>query len=119
MIVMSPRTAIPKTVDEYLAHLPSEMRAALQKLRTTIRKAAPEAEEVISYQMPAFRHHGMLVYFAAFKDHCSLFVWSPAVRREFAMELQPFAAGKGTLHFTSREPLPSALVTRIVKTRVA
>ena len=95
------------------------MRAALQKLRKTIREAAPEAEEVISYHMPAFRHHGMLVYYAAFKDHCSFFMGSASARRRFAEELKLFAAGKGTVHFTPQRPLPTALVRRIVKARVA
>lgn len=95
------------------------MRAALQKLRKTIKAAAPEAEEVISYNMPAFRHQGILVYYAAFKDHCSLFVGSAAAHKKFAVELKPFAGGKGTVHFTPERPLPAALVTRIVKARVA
>lgn len=115
----SPRSAVPKTVDEYLANVPADMRRSLQRLRKTIRAAAPGAEEVISYQMPAFRYRGMLVYYAAFKDHCSFFVGSPAVRRKFAEELKPFAAGKGTVHFTPERPLPGPLVTRIVKARVA
>ncbi len=118
-IMGSQRSAAPKSVDEYLANVPAEMRAALQKLRKTIREAAPEAEEVISYQMPAFRHHGMLVYYAAFKDHCSFFPGSLSVRQEFAEELKPFAAGKGTVHFTPQRPLPTELVKRIVKARVA
>ena len=71
------------TVDEYLANVPTEMRATLQNLRKTIRAAAPEAEEVISYHIPAYRYHGMLVYFAAFKDHCSFFVGSVATLRRF------------------------------------
>ncbi|MGQ0797458.1 MAG: iron chaperone [Methanobacteriota archaeon] len=113
------RKVAPKSVDEYLASVPADMRPALQNLRKTIREAAPEAEEVISYQMPAFRHHGMLVYYAAFKDHCSFFVGSSAARRKFAAVLKPFAAGKGTVHFTPQRPLPAALVKRIVKARVA
>lgn len=107
------------TVDEYLERLPPEFRGALQRLRNTIRAAAPKAEEVISYGMPAFRYHGMLVYYAAFADHCSLFVGSPTARRRFARELKPFAAGKGTVHFTVEKPLPAGLVTRIVRARVA
>lgn len=94
-------------------------RATLQRLRKTIRAAAPDADEVISYQMPAFRQNGMLVYFAAFEDHCSLFVGSATVRRAFSAELKPFMTGKGTLRFTPDQPLPTGLVTRIVKARVA
>lgn len=109
----------PKTVDEYLARVPPEFRTALQRLRKTIKAAAPDADEVMSYQMPAFRQSGMLVYFAAFKDHCSFFVGSAAVRRQFSTELKSFKAGKGTLHFTPDRPLPADLVIRIVKARVA
>ena len=117
---MTPRPApAPKTVDEYLARVPPKFRATLQRLRKTIKAAAPDAEEVISYQMPAFRQNGMLVYFAAFEDHCSLFVGSPKVRRQFSAELKPFMRGKGTLRFTPDRPLPAGLVTRIVKVRVA
>ena len=116
---MTPRPApAPKTVDEYLARVPSKFRATLQRLRTTIKAAAPGAEEVISYRMPAFRQNGMLVYFAAFEDHCSLFVGSPKVRRQFSAELKPFMRGKGTVHFNPDRPLPAGLVTRIVKARV-
>ncbi len=109
----------PNTVDDYLAALPPDTRAALQKLRKTIKAAAPDAEEVISYQMPAFRQNGMLVYYAAFKDHCSFFVGSAKVRRQFSAELGPFKAGKGTLRFTPDKPIPAALVRRIVKVRLA
>jgi uncharacterized protein YdhG (YjbR/CyaY superfamily) len=115
----SQRSPAPKSVDEYLTNVPADMHRALQKLRKTIRAAAPEAEEVISYQMPAFRHHWMLGYYAAFKDHCSFFVGSATARRKFARELKPFAAGKGTVRFTPQKPLPAELVKRIVKERVA
>jgi len=111
-------SAIPTTHDEYLASVPSDMRAALRDLRKTIRAAAPDAEEVISYQMPAFRHHGILVHYAAFRDHGSLFVGGEA-RAKFAKDLGPFPGGKGTIQFTPQRPLPAALVTRIVKVRVA
>ena len=117
---MAPRRARPpKTVDEYMARVPPKFRATLQRLRRLIKAAAPDAEEVISYQMPAFRQNGMLVYSAAFEDHCSLFVASDEVRRRFAAELKPFATGKGTLRFTPEQPPPARLVTRIVQVRVA
>ncbi len=106
-------------VEAYLAKVPPEMRAALERLRETIRKAAPSAQEIISYQMPAFRLQGNLCYYAAFRDHCSLFIGSVATQRKFAKELKPFAAGKGTVHFTPERPLPASLVTRIVRARVA
>src|SRR5438093_10239228 len=119
-VVMAPKGApAPKTIDEYLALVPPKFRAALQRLRKTINAAAPDAEEVISYRMPAFRQNGMIVYFAAFKDHCSLFGVSPTLRREFSAELKPFMAGKGTYQFTPEKPIPADLVRRIVKARVA
>jgi uncharacterized protein YdhG (YjbR/CyaY superfamily) len=107
------------SVDNYIKSVPKNMRAVLNKLRKTIKAAAPDADEVIGYQMPAFRQNGMLVYYGAFKDHCSFFVGSAIVRRQFSAELKPFQAGKGTLHFTPDRPLPADLVTRIVKARVA
>ncbi len=106
-------------MDAYLAAVPPDQRRALESLRRTIRAAAPEAEEVISYRMPAFRQNGVLVYFAAFEDHCSFFPGSVVTQAKFAKELRSFAAGKGTIHFTPEHPLPAALVTRIVKARVA
>jgi uncharacterized protein YdhG (YjbR/CyaY superfamily) len=106
-------------VDAYLARVPPKFRTLLQRLRKTIKAAAPEAEEVISYRMPAFRQNGMLVYYAAFADHCSLFVGSPHVLQEFSAELEPFRAGRGTVRFTPDRPLTTGLVRRIVKARVA
>jgi uncharacterized protein YdhG (YjbR/CyaY superfamily) len=108
-----------REVEHYLAHQPPEMRAALGRLRATIRAAAPKAEEVISYRMPAFRQNGLLVCYAGFKDHASLFVASATARRKFAPELKPFASGKGTFRFSPEKPLPVGLVRRIVQTRVA
>jgi len=115
----NPRGAVPKAVDEYLAGVPGDMRAALERLRKTIKAAAPGAQEVISYGMPVLRLHGMLVYYAAFADHCSFFVGSSTVRQRFAAELKPYAAGRGTLHFTPQRPLAASLVARIVKARVS
>ncbi|HZY70565.1 MAG TPA: DUF1801 domain-containing protein [Thermoplasmata archaeon] len=106
-------------VEEYLASVSPRLRPSIRRLRATIRAAAPGAEEVISYRMPAFRLHGMLVYYAAFRDHCSFFVGSGTVRANFAKELRPFATGKGTLRFSPEHPLPTALVRRIVRARVA
>ena len=116
---MRAKIAAPKTVDEYLARVPDDKRAALQRLRAVIKSAAPDAEEVVSYGMPAFRQRRMLVYYAAFKDHCSFFIGGPATRSRFAAELKPFMAGKGTVHFTPEKPLPDDLIRRIVKARVA
>ena len=111
--------AAPTGVEEYLAALPEESRAALEKLRKTIKAAAPEATETISYQMPAFKDQGrFLVSYAAFKDHCSLFPASYAVIEALGEELKPYFTGKGTIRFHPSKPLPAALVKRIVKARL-
>lgn len=102
-----------KTIDEYLALQTDEARITLELLRQAIRKAAPEAVEVISYQMPAFKFHGMLVYFAAFKNHCSLFV-SPAVILAFKEQLANYKLSKGTIQFPIDQPMPEDLVQEIV-----
>ena len=109
----------PASVDEYLAAVPERSRAALEGLRETIRAAAPEATETIAYQMPAFREHGrFLVSFAAYKDHCSLFPGGKAVMEAHGEALRPYLSGKGTLRFTADDPIPAALVEKIVKTRI-
>ena len=110
-------SATAKTVDEYLARVPKEARVTLEKLRQTIRAAAPQAVEVISYQMPMFKHHGMLVGFAAFKDHCSLFPGS-GVMEEYQDELKGYKTSKGTIRFTVDKPLPATLVKKLVKARI-
>jgi uncharacterized protein YdhG (YjbR/CyaY superfamily) len=109
----------PSSVEEYLAALPADKRTALEKLRKTIKAAAPEATETISYQMPAFKDHGrILVYYAAFKDHCSLYPASEAVMEALGDELKPYFAGKGTIRFPADKPLSAALVRKIVKARL-
>ena len=111
--------AAPTSVEDYLAALPEGSRAALEKLRKTIRAAAPEATETISYQMPAFKDHGgFLVSYAAFKDHCSLFPASKAVIEALGEELTPYFTGKGTIRFQADKPLPAALVRKIVQVRI-
>ncbi len=109
---------IPQTVDDYLAALPEDARATLEKIRKTIKAVAPKATEVISYQMPMYKQHGMLVGFAAFKDHCSLF---PGVVPIVAHkdELKAYKTSKGTIRFPIGKPLPAALVKKLVKTRIA
>lgn len=107
----------PVTIDEYLKELPGPVRTTLENLRRTIQSAAPKAEEVISYGMPAFKHHGMLVYFAAFKNHYSFFPGSASMAG-LDKELEPWRTSKGTLQFTTDKPLPSALIRKIVKARV-
>lgn len=109
--------AVPKTIDDYLSRLPEGVRTSLENLRKTIKSAAPKAEEVISYGMPAFKLHGMLVYFAAFKNHCSFFPGSASIAK-LKNELKPYQTSKGTIQFTIDKPLPVTLVRKIVKARV-
>lgn len=111
--------ADPATVEGYFAALSEESRAALDQVRATIRAAAPDATELISYRMPAFRAHGrILVYYAAFKDHCSLFPATEVLRSSLGADLEPYLAGKGTIRFPADRPLPLGLVTRIVEVRL-
>lgn len=110
--------AKPRSVDHYIAACPPEARAILRKLRSTIKRAAsPKAEEIISYRMPAFRLHGTLVYFAAFKNHIGVF---PPIRGDAKLEaaVAKYAGPKGNLKFPLDQPFPYALVARIVKFRV-
>jgi len=108
----------PQTVDDYLAALPDEARATLEKIRKTIKAVAPKATEVISYQMPMYKQNGMLVGFAAFKDHCSIFPGAKAVAT-YKDELKSYQTSKGTIRFPIGKPLPAALVKKLVKTRIA
>ena len=111
--------AAPKTVDEYLARVSQPARGTLEKMRATIGSAVPsDAVETISSGMPAFRNKRVLVWFAAFSDHCSLFP-TAAVIEAFKGELKSFSTSKGTIHFPMDKPLPIALIKRIVKARVA
>ncbi len=110
---------VPKNVDEYLAGVPEPARGTLNKIRAAIRSAAPpEATEIISYRMPAFKYKGVLVWFAAFSSHCSLFP-TAAVIEAFKSELKGYSTSKGTIQFPTDKPLPAALVRKIVKARVA
>ena len=112
--------AASASVEDYLAALPVERRAVMQWLRETIKAAAPEATEVISYGMPAFKSHGQfLVSYDAYKKHYSLFPASQAVIEACGSELKPYLTGKGTISFRADKPLSAALVTRIVKVRFA
>jgi len=114
-----PATATEQ-IDLALAALPADQRMALQTLRETIAAVAPEAEEAISYGMPAFRYRGRaLVAYAAFKAHCSLFPMSAALIESLGDACAGFATAKGTLHFTPEHPLPAELVRRIVRERMA
>ena len=112
--------ATPTTVDEYLADLPDARRTVVEELRQTINAAAPEATELIAYQMPALRSHGgqFLVSYSAFKNHYSLFPASDVVVTTLGAELTPYLAGKGTIRFPASRPIPLDLVRRIVEIRV-
>jgi uncharacterized protein YdhG (YjbR/CyaY superfamily) len=104
--------------DEYLASVPAPARAMLKKLRSAIRAAAPDAEEAISYNMPAFRFHGILCYYAAFKEHVSFFPGSGRAIDQFKVELKNYKTSKGTIQFALGKKIPLMLVKRIVRLRV-
>ena len=109
----------PKTIDEYLAALSDDKRAALEKLRKTIRAAAPKAEECISYQLAAFRQNGMLVAFGATEKHCAFYLMSSSTVAAHKDELKDYDTSKGTIRFQANKPLPAALVRKLVKARIA
>ena len=114
---MSPVAA---SVDEFLAAIPPDKRAALEDLREAIRAAAPGATELINYGVPMFRLNGRnLVSYSAAKNHCSFYVQSPAVMEAHAAELTGFKTSKGTVNFTPQEPIPPSLVSKLVKARIA
>lgn len=105
-------------VKEYLSQVPQPQRAALEKLRSTIKLIVPDATEVISYDIPTFKLHGrMLVSYAAFKRHCSFFPGAGPIEKH-ANDLESFQTSKGTIQFTPEHPLSTALVKKLVKTRI-
>ena len=109
----------PKNVDEYLTRVPQASRSTFNQLRAAIRSVVPpEATEIISYRIPAIRHNGVLLWFAAFSKHCSLFP-TASVIEAFKNELKGFSTSKGTVHFPTDKPLPTALIKKMVKARVA
>jgi uncharacterized protein YdhG (YjbR/CyaY superfamily) len=107
----------PKDIDTYISQFPADVQAILRKVRQTISKAAPAAKETISYQMPAFKQHGILVYFAAWKEHIGLY---PPISGDKALEkaVARYAGPKDNLQFPLDEPIPYDLIARIVKLRV-
>ena len=110
----------PKDIEEYLASLPEEARAALQTLRTVIQATAPDAEEAFVYGVPGFKLGGRpLAAYAGFKHHCGFYPMSPAVICAHAEDLKHYDTSEGTIRFQPEDPLPSALVTRMVKARMA
>jgi uncharacterized protein YdhG (YjbR/CyaY superfamily) len=115
--MMPTRRGIPKSIDEYIASFSPEVQAILEKIRSTIRNAAPNAQETISYRMPMFRLNGVLVYFAAFKKHIGLY---PPVKGDARLKrtISRYAGEKGNLQFPLDQTIPYGLIERIVKLRV-
>jgi uncharacterized protein YdhG (YjbR/CyaY superfamily) len=112
-------TAAPNTVEEYLAAVPEPARSTLNKVRATIRSVVPaETTELISYRIPAFKYKGMIVWYAAFSDHCSLFPTASVIEK-FKEELKDYRVSTGTIHFPTNKPLPAALLKKMVKARLA
>src|SRR5436190_11104183 len=112
-----PKAQKPTNIDGYISHFPADVQATLQQVRETIRHAAPDAKETISYLMPAFKQHGILAYFAAWKNHIGLY---PPISGDQALEkaVARYAGQKDNLQFPLDEPIPYDLIERIVKLRV-
>jgi uncharacterized protein YdhG (YjbR/CyaY superfamily) len=110
--------ANPTTIDEYISGFPPDVQAILQKIRATIRAAAPQAQEKIAYRMPTFTLNGNLVHFAAFKKHIGFYP-VPSGIEKFKAELSEYEGGKGSVQFPLDKPIPYTLISRIVKFRVA
>ena len=116
----SMKSSVPLSVDDYLAEQPAAVRAKLEQVRSTIRKAVPEAVEGIGYRMPGYKLNGKpLLYFAGFKEHYSLFAASGTFFSEVADELAGYEVRKGTVHFSLEKPVPVKLIGRIAKLRAA
>ena len=116
-IVLMPSSK-PETIDEYIARYPVSTREMLEQLRAIIRKAAPQANEVISYQMPAYKLNGMLVWFGAHSKHIGFYPRASGIAA-FKKELAGYTTSKGAVQFPLDKPLPSVLITKIVKFRVS
>ena len=106
----------PQNIDEYIADFPPDVQRILQKIRLTVRKAAPQAEETIKYRMPTFTLNGNLVHFAAFKKHIGFYP-TPTGTKEFQKELSIYKAAKGSVQFPLDQPIPFGLISKIVKFR--
>lgn len=106
-----------KDIDSYIATFPKEVQIVLQQVRTAIKTSAPKAEEIISYNMPAFKYYGVLVYFAGYKNHIG-FYSLPSGHKEFEKELSIYKQGKGSVQFPLDKPMPLALIKKMVKFRV-
>ena len=107
----------PKTIDDYIAGFPPDVRVILQKLRATIRKTAPAAEEAIKYRLPTFVLHANLVHFGAFKKHIGFYA-TPTGNKQFRQELSAYQGAKGSVQFPLDKPIPYGLVSKMVKFRV-
>lgn len=116
-MITATKSVPAKNVDEYLNALPSTVRSIAGKVRQTIKAAAPEAEEAISYQMPAYKYHGWLVYFAAYKNHIGFYP-TPGGIKAFKKELSAYKGAKGSVRFPIDKPIPFSLISKIVKFRV-
>jgi len=114
---MKPDHTAPTTIDEYIAGFPLDVQAILEKIRATIRKAAPGAEETIKYRMPTFTLHGNLVHFAAFENHIGFYPVPTGIAK-FKKELAVYKMGKGSIQFPLAQPIPYGLISKIVKFRV-
>jgi uncharacterized protein YdhG (YjbR/CyaY superfamily) len=110
-------TKKPSNIDEYIGAFPNDVQEILEKVRATIQKSAPDATEKISYSMPAFEQNGIVVYFAAFKNHIGLYAL-PSGHEAFATELSKYKSGKGSVQFPLDKPMPFDLITQIVQFRV-
>ena len=114
---MRTKQTAPKNIDDYIAGFPNDVQEILEKIRMTIRKAAPDAEETIKYQMPTFTLEGNLVHFAAYKKHIGFYP-APTGIEKFKNELSIYGSAKGTLKFPLDKPIPFGLISKIVKFRV-
>ena len=114
---MTTSKTVPRSIDEYIADFPPEVQKILEKMRSTIRKAAPYAEETINYQIPTFKLKGNLVHFAAFKKHIGLYP-APSGIEKFKNELSGYERAKGSVKFPLDKPIPFDLISKIVKFRV-
>jgi uncharacterized protein YdhG (YjbR/CyaY superfamily) len=109
----------PKDVNEYISLAPKHLQAVLEELRQTIKKAAPQAEERISYGMPLYYYKGRVVYFGLFKDHIGLYAMTTEVLKEFGPDLKKYLANKGTIRLPLSQNLPFELITNMVKAQVS
>ncbi len=114
---MKTKQTTPQNIDEYIAGFPSDIQEILEKIRMTIREAAPDAEEAIKYQMPTFTLKGNLVHFAAFKNHIGFYP-TPTGTEKFQKELSVYKGAKGSVRFPLDKPIPFSLISKIVKFRV-